>query len=108
MHFISVLRSRKRLYILEWVKNYCIFGVIVAPIGLSWIVRNLIRFGEKPGVPVPGETSPMYTATFSLWERLGIPSFSDWNFAFPFHPISARACNNTWVIMYNTTLFSDE
>ncbi len=108
MHFISVLRSRKKSHILEWLKNYCIFGVIVAPIGLSWIVRNLIRFGEKPGVPVPGETSPMYTAGFSLWERLGVPAFSDWNFAFPFHPISARACNNTWVIMYHTSLFAEE
>lgn len=107
-HFISVLQSHKRNYILKWIKNYCIFGVIVAPIGLSWIVRNLIRFGEKPGVPVPGETSPMYTAAFSLWERLGIPFFSDWNFAFPFHPISAKACTNTWVIMYHTSLFAEE
>ena len=78
------------------------------PVGLSWIVRNLIRFGEKPGVPVPGETSPMYTETFSLWERLGIPSLSDWNFAFPFHPISAKACCNTWVIMFHTSLFGEE
>lgn len=90
------------------MKNYLIFAVIVMPIGLSWIVRNLIRFGEKPGVPVPGETSPMYTETFSLWERLGIPSLSDWNFAFPFHPISAKACCNTWVIMFHTSLFGEE
>lgn len=108
MHFISVIRSKDKSAILQWIKNYCIFGVIVAPIGLSWIVRNLIRFSEKPGVPVPGETSPMYTAPFSLWSRLGIPAFSDWNFAFPFHPISAKACNNTWVIMFHTSLFAEE
>ena len=90
------------------VKNYCIFGIVVAPIGLSWIIRNLIRFGEKPGVPVPGETSPMYTATYSLWSRLGIPSLSDWRIEFPFHPISAKACNNTWVIMLHTSLFAEE
>lgn len=108
MHFISVIRLRKRNLLFTWIKNYCIFAIIVAPIGLSWIVRNLILFGEKPGVPVPGETSPMYTAAYSLWERLGIPSFSDWNFAFPFHPISARACNNTWVIMFHTSLFAEE
>lgn len=108
MHFISVLRTRDKKNILAWVKNYLIFAVIVMPIGLSWIVRNLIRFGEKPGVPVPGETSPMYTETFSLWERLGIPSLSDWNFAFPFHPISAKACCNTWVIMFHTSLFGEE
>lgn len=108
IHFISVIRSRKKSLFLTWLKNYCIFAVIVAPIGLSWIVRNLICFGEKPGVPVPGETSPMYTAVYSLWERLGIPAFSDWNFAFPFHPISAKACNNTWVIMFHTSLFAEE
>ncbi|MBD5462443.1 MAG: hypothetical protein HDR24_05210 [Lachnospiraceae bacterium] len=107
-HFISVIRSKDKSAILQWIKNYCVFGVIVAPIGLSWIVRNLIRFSEKPGVPVPGETSPMYTAPFSLWSRLGIPAFSDWNFAFPFHPISAKACNNTWVIMFHTSLFAEE
>ena len=107
-HFVSVIRSKDKPLILKWLKNYCIFAVIVAPIGLSWIVRNLIRFSEKPGVPVPGETSPMYTAPFSLWERLGIPALSDWNFAFPFHPISAKACCNTWVIMYHTSLFAEE
>ena len=108
MHFISVIRGKNKSEILKWVKNYCIFGIVVAPIGLSWIIRNLIRFGEKPGVPVPGETSPMYTATYSLWSRLGIPSLSDWRIEFPFHPISAKACNNTWVIMLHTSLFAEE
>ena len=108
MHFVSVIHSKDRGTILNWIKKYCIFAVIVIPIGLSWIVRNLIRFGEKPGVPVPGETSPMYTETFSLWSRLGIPSLADWNFSFPFHPISAKACCNTWVIMFHTSLFAEE
>lgn len=108
MHIVSVLKTRKKETILTWVKNYCIFAVIAAPIGLSWIVRNLIFFGEKPGVPVPGETSPMYTAGFSLWERLGIPSVADLLIPFPFHPISAEACNNTWVIMMHTSLFAEE
>lgn len=108
MHFISVIKGRNKGEILKWIKNYCIFGVVVAPIGLSWIIRNLIRFGEKPGVPVPGKTSPMYTAVYSLWSRLGIPSLSDWRIEFPFHPISAKACNNTWVIMLHTSLFAEE
>lgn len=108
MHFISVIKGKNKTEILKWIKNYCIFGVVVIPIGLSWIIRNLIRFGEKPGVPVPGETSPMYTAGFSLWQRLGIPSLADWHFDFPFHPISAKACSNTWVIMFHTSLFAEE
>lgn len=108
MHFIGVIRSKNRTDIFAWIKKYCLFGIIAAPIGLSWIVRNLIRFGEKPGVPVPGETSPMYTELYSLWERLGIPALSDWRLDFPFHPISAAACNNTWVIMFHTSLFAEE
>ena len=108
LHFISVIREKDKALLLQWIKNYCIFAAVVMPIGLSWIVRNLIRFGEKPGVPVPGETSPMYTAAYNLWERLGIPSFADWHFDFPFHPISASACNNTWVIMFHTSLFAEE
>lgn len=108
MHFISVIRTKDKKNLITWIKNYAIFAVTVAPIGLCWIVRNLVRFGEKPGVPVPGETSPMYTETFSLWERLGIPTFADWNFSFPFHPISAKACCNTWVIMFHTSVFAEE
>lgn len=108
MHFITVIRGKNKELLMKWIKNYCIFGAIVIPLGLSWITRNLIRFGEKPGVPVPGETSPMYTASYSLWERLGIPAFADWHFNFPFHPIAASACNNTWVIMFHTSMFTEE
>ncbi len=108
MHFISVIKGKNKTEILKWIKNYCIFGAVAAPIGLSWIVRNLIRFGEKPGVPVPGETSPMYTAVYSLWSRLGIPSPAALRIEFPFHPISAKVCNNTWVIMLHTSLFAEE
>lgn len=54
MHFISVLKQKDKGLLFKWIKNYCIFGAIVITIGLSWIIRNLIRFSEKPGVPVPG------------------------------------------------------
>ena len=108
LHFLSVIREKNKSAILQTFKNYCIFAAIVIPLGLCWVIRNLIRFGEKPGVPVPGETNPMYTEPFSLWARLGIPSLSDWNFAFPFHPISAKACCNTWVIMFHTSIFAEE
>ncbi len=108
MHFVGLVRAKDMRALLVWVRNYCIFALVAAPVGLSWIVRNLIRFGEKPGVPVPGETSPMYTAAYSLWDRLGIPALSQWHFDFPFHPISARACSNTWAIMFHTSLFAEE
>ncbi|MBQ8596574.1 MAG: glycosyltransferase family 39 protein [Lachnospiraceae bacterium] len=108
LHFISVIRAKDRSLLLKWIKNYCIFAVIVIPIGLSWIIRNALLFRIKPGVPVPGEESLMYTGTYSLWDRLGIPSFSDWRFHFPFHPFKSEACHNTWVIMFHTSLFTEE
>lgn len=108
LYLISVLRTKEKTKIGICIQNFAIFAVIVIPIGLSWIIRNLIRFGEKPGVPVPGETSPMYTNAYSLWDRLGIPAFSQWHFDFPFHPISAKAIHNTWVIMFQTSIFAEE
>lgn len=108
LHFISVIRTKDRSLLLKWFKNYCIFAVIVIPIGLSWIIRNALKFRIKPGVPVPGEESLMYTGAYSLWDRLGIPSLSDWRFHFPFHPFKAEACHNTWVIMFHTSLFTEE
>lgn len=108
LYLFQVLREGSRPLIWQTIRNFCIFTAIVVPLGLCWVARNLLRFGEKPGVPVPGETNPMYTAPYSLWERLGIPALADWNFAFPFHPISARACRNTWVIMFHTSIFAEE
>lgn len=108
LHFISVIRSKDRSLLWKWIKNYLIFAVIVIPIGLSWIIRNALKFRIKPGVPVPGEESLMYTGTYSLWERLGFPALSDFRFSFPFHPFKAEACHNTWVIMFHTSLFTEE
>lgn len=108
MHFISVLRGKNISEILKWIKNYCLFAIVVMPIGLFWTLRNLIRFGKIPGFPAPGKDSPMYTASYSLWQRLGIPTLSDWRIDFPFHPISANACHNAWVIMFHTSLFAEE
>ncbi|MCR4989245.1 MAG: glycosyltransferase family 39 protein [Lachnospiraceae bacterium] len=108
MHFIEVVKTKDRSEIICWVKNYVVFAIIVMPIGLSWIIRNEVKYSEHPGVPVPGPTSPLYTETYSLWERLGIPSLSQWHFDFPFHPLRASACCNTWAIMFHTAMFAEE
>ena len=39
---------------------------------------------------------------------MGIPSFADWHFDFPFHPLSGDVIHNTWVIMFQTSLFTEE
>ncbi len=97
--------SRKNILL-----QYLVFGVIAIPIGLSYIIRNMILFGEKPGIPSPAiipNESVMYTGEYSVWSIIGIPSIFDLHIEFPFHPISARAIHNTWVILFQTGLFAE-
>jgi heme/copper-type cytochrome/quinol oxidase subunit 4 len=87
-----------------------IFAVIAIPIGLAYIVRNILLFGEKPGIPSPAlipNESVMFTGDYSVWSIIGIPSIWDLHVEFPFHPLSAKAIHNTWVILFQTGLFAE-
>lgn len=108
MDLVNVVRAGDKHVIVSRIKNYILFGVTSAVIGLSWIVHNLVSFHEKPGVPAPGLDSVMYTGDYGIWARAGLPSFSDWHFEFPFHPLSGDAIHNIWVIMFQTSLFAEE
>lgn len=108
LDFIRVLRTGKKQNILRSLRSYVLFGCTAGSVGLSWIARNLIRFRVKPGISSATESSVMYTGNYSIWERIGIPALSDWHFAFPFHPLSGDAIHNTWVIMFQTSLFTEE
>lgn len=105
--FVKTIRSRNWNMILISLRNYCVFGFISAVTGLSWITRNLILFHVKPGISSATESSIMYTGNYSLWARIGIPAISDWHFTFPFHPLSGDVIHNTWVIMFQTSLFAE-
>lgn len=89
------------------VKNYLLFALVAGSIGLSWIVRNLVLFHVKPGISSATEASVMYTGNYGIWARIGIPAFSHWHFSFPFHPLSGDVIHNTWVIMFQTSLFAE-
>lgn len=102
IHFINEIKAGN---VKEWVRNYIIFGLICAPIGVSYTVRNAILFGETPGVPTPGLDSISYTGRYSYWQRFGIPSTLDLKYPF-FSPYS-RNDYNTWLIMLKTSLFSE-
>ena len=110
IHFIQVVRAGDKKAIGNVVLQYVVFGVISIPIGLSYIVRNLVLFGEKPGIPSPAlipNESVMYTGEYSVWSIIGIPSIADLHVEFPFHPLSAAAIHNTWVILFQTGLFAE-
>ena len=102
IYFVQVIKEGNRVAIGRTLLEYVVFGVICIPIGLSYIVRNLILFGEKPGIPSPAlipNESVMYTGPYSVWSIIGIPGLADWHAEFPFHVISAASIHNTWVIL---------
>ena len=110
LDFIGTMhRLEGNIFRRAWLamKNYLIFALVAGSIGLSWIVRNLIRFHVKPGISSATEASVMYTGDYSIWARIGIPAFSHWHFSFPFHPLSGDVIHNTWVIMFQTSLFAE-
>ncbi len=110
LDFIRTIRLREGSFPKKfWMaaKNYLLFALVSGSIGLSWIIRNLILFHVKPGISSATEASVMYTGNYSIWARIGIPAFSHWHFSFPFHPLSGDVIHNTWVIMFQTSLFAE-
>lgn len=107
LDFIQTIRQKKRQNLLLALRHYTLFGLVAGSIGLSWIIRNLILFHVKPGISSATEASVMYTGNYSIWARIGLPAFADWHFSFPFHPLSGDAIHNTWVIMFQTSLFTE-
>lgn len=104
---ISALRSKNLVLIRDTLIKEALFTVICAPIGLSFILRNLIVYGKKPGLPTQGTGSVMYMGNYAPWEIVGIPMPWDLRIDFPFHPISAEACHNGWVILFQTAMFAE-
>lgn len=104
---ISAMRSKNLVLIRDTLIKEALFTVICAPIGLSFILRNLIVYGKKPGLPTQGTGSVMYMGNYAPWEIVGIPMPWDLRIDFPFHPISAEACHNGWVILFQTAMFAE-
>ena len=110
IYLIQVIKEGNKVDIRNTFLQYVVFGVICIPIGLSYIVRNIVLFGEKPGIPSPAlipNESVMYTGPYSVWSIIGIPSIADLHVEFPFHVLSAASIHNTWVILFQTGLFSE-
>ncbi len=106
--FLHELRTGNKPAIRRCLFRYFLFGCTAGTIGLSWIARNLLRFHVKPGISSATESSVMYTGNYGIWSRIGLPSLSDWHFAFPFHALSGEANHNIWVILFQTSLFAEE
>ena len=102
LHFISEVKEGSGI---KWLKRYVVFGLICIPIGMSFVIRNLIRFHEKPGILSANSDSHQYMGSYSLLTRLGPPSTLD--LEYPFHSEYAKASQNVWLINLKTSLFGE-
>ncbi len=107
VYLIGVIRDGNLVAIRKTIWQYVVFALISIPIGFSYIIRNLILFGKKPGLPTQGVSSPMYFGDYPIWSIIGVPTLTDLHIEFPFHPISGDACHNAWVILFQTGLFAE-
>lgn len=90
------------------LKDYIIFALVTGIIGTSNILRNLIGYGELPGIYAPKVTDVMYTGDYNYWQRFGLClDYIQWHFEFPFHPKSGDVIHNLWIIMFQTGLFTE-
>ncbi len=87
------------------IREYILFAVIALPIGLSWSLRNIIRFSVKPGISSATPESNQYLGTYPLSEIIGLPVES--SISFPFHSENAVYCHNAWSILFKTSLFGE-
>ena len=100
-----LIKEKKAGRLLVCIRNYAVFGVITAGIGLSWVLRNLIFYNTSPGVPVLTEESVLYIGRFSYAQIFGIPS--DFVFRYPFHTINGNQICNSWLILFRTSIFAE-
>ncbi len=105
IHLIQLLLKGKKQDLFLCLRNYGLFLLVCAPIGLSFIVRNLIRFHVMPGIPTPSTDSVMYYGNYSFWERMGIPT--SLAIDYPFHTINASQTSNTWIILFKTAIYAE-
>ena len=102
LHFI---RECKNGRMWKSIKEFAIFLVVTAGIGLSWVIRNLVFYDTNPGVPVLTEESEQYIGRFSYWDVFGIPSSLELDY--PFHTINGNQICNAWHILFRTSLYDE-
>lgn len=102
LHFIHACREKR---VLSCIRDYAVFLVITAGIGLSWVIRNLLFYDTNPGVPVVTEESIMYLGDLSKVQTyLFQPQL---NLDYPFHNLNGEQICNIWQILFRTSLFDE-
>ncbi len=102
LHFISECKAKRAM---KSIKEFAIFGIITAGIGLSWVIRNLVFYDTNPGVPVVTEESIMYVGDLSIFKTYIFQP--ELHFDYPFHTLNGESISNIWQILFRTSLFDE-
>lgn len=102
---VQLINAKKEGQLSLWIKRYCCFLVLCGLVGLSFTIRNYIRFHEKPGILSANPDSFLYVGNYSLIDRFKLPL--DLGLQYPFHSIYGKNCGNTWIILLRTSLFGE-
>ena len=102
MHFVKECKAGR---VWKSIREFAIFGVLTAGIGLSWVIRNLVFYNTNPGVPILPPESEQYIGKFSYWQIFGLPASME--LAYPFHTINGNTICNTWQILFRTSIFDE-
>ncbi len=102
LHLIQEIRQKR-----TWtcIRNYAVFLLLTASIGLSFVIRNLLFYNTNPGVPVLTESSVLYLGNHSFYEIFGLPASLTMDY--PFHTINASQTSNAWLILLRTSIFAE-
>lgn len=104
--FIETCR-RDKAAIRRYIIQFCIFILICAPIGLSWTVRNSVRFDIEADYvqDVGGENSGQYVGNIPLVDRIGIPSIAQMNY--PKIQYNTEVDTNIWMTLFRTAIYDE-
>lgn len=98
---------RDKAAIRRYIIQFCIFILICAPIGLSWTIRNSIRFDIEADYvqDVGGENSGQYVGNVPLVDRIGIPSIAQINY--PKIQYNTDVDTNIWMTLFRTAIYDE-
>lgn len=91
----------------KYIIQFCIFLLICAPIGLSWTIRNSVRFDMEADYvqDIGGENSGQYIGNVPLVDRIGIPSIAQISYAKLQY--NSEIDTNILMTLFRTALFDE-
>lgn len=94
----------------KMILQYLCFGVVCVPLGLSYVLRNLLKYNVAiTYVPRLSDTSEQYLGNYSIFERLF--SLKDSPLSYPFPAQISRGQSyfeyNPFVTLIKTSLFGE-